>query len=345
MMHPYGYRFDKEDEVVGVFFLGLLKVMLEEEGFSLKGYHGPVADLENYKKRVSLSQIFNCLALSLNDVPPGFGLRYGKLIQIASADTLGQLVMSSPSVGKAMEYLCRYRLLMAMSFDVDLVCTESVATLRSVHFGSKRLPLPLQYFLSEALYSCFVSQATWLTGQALRPIRLSFPYARPAHFKQYAQHFGCSIIFDAPCHEVAFERCYLDLPIPSANAALEKLKADHCESVLERWKRRFCIIQQVNDILAQSFPDFPPIESVAEQLGVSRSSLYRKLHERDTSYQCLINAFKRKQSIIMLKDTMLSVEEVAEHLGFSDASSFRRAFKGWTGQKPSVVRASGQTLQ
>lgn len=345
MKHSYGYRFDKDDAVIGVFFLSLLKAMLEEEGLSLKGYAGNIADLEDYTKRVSLKQLLSCLHCSLEHVPAGFGLRYGALVPITSADTLGQLVMSSPDVGKAMEYLCRYRLLMAMSFDVELVCNESYVSIRSKHFGGAELPLALQYFLSEALYSCFLSQARWLTGKPLTLQEISFPYARPCHAKLYEQHFACTLNFNADRHEVVFDRNYLDLPLPTANAALEKLKSGHCESVLSRWKRRFCIIQQVNDILEQSFPDFPSIESVAEQLGISRSSLYRKLNERDTSYQCLINAYKRRQSILMLQETMLSVEEVAEQLGFSDASSFRRAFKGWTGQKPSVVRASGQTLQ
>ena len=342
MLNQCGYRFDIDEEVIGIYFLALLKEVLEEEGHELRGYAGPESDLKNFKKRISLRRVLHCLGASLEGVEPGLGIRYGRRLSITSADTLGQLIMSSPTLGKAMEYVCRFRLLLAMSFDLEFDCSETLAVVRSRHFGSDMLPLSMQHFLAEALYTCFMEQARWLGAKTMYYQRLSFPYPKPAHVKQYHNLFGCELEFNASCHEVSFPREYLNVSIPTANRALETLKQQHCGAVLEKWQKRFCVIQQVNDILFQSYPDFPAIEQVAVQLEMSRSSLYRKLSERNTSYQCLINAFKRKQSINLLKDTCLSVEEVAEHLGFSDASSFRRAFKSWTGMQPSVVRAGGQ---
>jgi len=40
----------------------------------------------------------------------------------------------------------------------------------------------------------------------------------------------------------------------------------------------------------------------------------------------------------LLTETPLSVELIAEQLGYSDASNFAKAFKGWNGMSPSEFR-------
>jgi AraC-like DNA-binding protein len=39
-----------------------------------------------------------------------------------------------------------------------------------------------------------------------------------------------------------------------------------------------------------------------------------------------------------LADSQVTHEAISERLGFSDASSFRRAFKRWTRQSPNAFR-------
>lgn len=345
MTQAFRYRFSLDDEVIGVFYVSLLKQVLETEGYSLKACPINLEDPSCYRRRISLKQITRCLCASLSEVPPGIGLKFGPGVQVMAADTLGQLVMASPNVRSALNYMLEFRLLMAMSFDVGVELKASTFKLYSKHYCSSKLPLCFQYFITEALFSSFLSGIRWLTGKEVKLSSLSFPYAKPCHFAQYESYFNCTLKYETDVHELSFDQSYLDTPILTANAALEKLKVDHCRTVHALWKRKFCIIQQVNDILMQHYPDFPAIEEVAHQLGVSRSSLYRKLSERKTSYQCLINKFKRDQSINLLKETNMSVESVAEHLGFSDASSFRRAFKSWTGYQPSAIREQGKVLQ
>ena len=77
---------------------------------------------------------------------------------------------------------------------------------------------------------------------------------------------------------------------------------------------------------------------MAEQLNLSRSSLYRRLREDDSNYQTIVDKFRRDQAIVQLKNNKYTICEIAEHLGFSDVSNFRRAFKKWTGYKPSDLR-------
>jgi AraC-like DNA-binding protein len=70
-------------------------------------------------------------------------------------------------------------------------------------------------------------------------------------------------------------------------------------------------------------------------------SLQRKLHERGVTFRKLLDETRRQLADQYLKDSMLTVSEIAYLLGFSEVSSFSRAFRRWTGHAPRA--AAGKT--
>ncbi|ETX12839.1 AraC family transcriptional regulator [Roseivivax halodurans JCM 10272] len=82
-------------------------------------------------------------------------------------------------------------------------------------------------------------------------------------------------------------------------------------------------------------------EDVAFALGISRSTLQRRLRDAGTSYQGLLDATRRDMAIRYLTKTNLRADEIASVLAYRDANSFSRSFRRWTGQAPSSFR---QTL-
>jgi AraC-like DNA-binding protein len=46
----------------------------------------------------------------------------------------------------------------------------------------------------------------------------------------------------------------------------------------------------------------------------------------------------------LLRHPEMSVDRVAQHLGFSDASNFRRAFTQWTGESPAQWRKNKRSM-
>ena len=79
-------------------------------------------------------------------------------------------------------------------------------------------------------------------------------------------------------------------------------------------------------------------EDVALALGISRSTLQRRLREEATSYQAVLDATRRDMAIRYLTKTTLRVEEIASVLAYRDANSFSRSFRRWTGQAPVAFR-------
>ncbi|MGB3471909.1 MAG: helix-turn-helix domain-containing protein [Erythrobacter sp.] len=79
-------------------------------------------------------------------------------------------------------------------------------------------------------------------------------------------------------------------------------------------------------------------EDVAAALQLSRSTLQRRLREENTSYQAVLDTTRRDIAVRYLTKTNLRSEEIASVLAYSDANSFSRSFRRWTGKGPMAFR-------
>lgn len=79
-------------------------------------------------------------------------------------------------------------------------------------------------------------------------------------------------------------------------------------------------------------------ESVAEDLGVSCTTLRRRLREDHTSYQFLLDRARQFRCESRLKERWLPGKCLADELGYLEINSFYRAFKRWTGLNYSEYR-------
>lgn len=332
------FQFDPDDKIISIVYLSLLNDILQQQGQSMKGYDGAPEELTDYKKRVSPKHVFNAFAESLREAPAGIGLCYGTALNLVAAETIGQLIMSCPDVGQALEEFRRFQLLLGLSTEVQVHHDSGAATIDLGCIYSQNLPLYIRHFLSEAAFAAMQNQARLLTGIPLQFRKLYFPYARPAHSDQYIAAFDCELEYDAESHRVVTDPEFLNRPIITANEQIRAIKAKHCSDILRKCENHLSLENRIRSILLQTAPDFPTLDEIASRLHTSRSCLYRKLRANRTSYQNLINEFKKDQSINLLRKTSLTIPEIAEALGFSDASSFRRAFKSWTGYQPSAAR-------
>ena len=57
------------------------------------------------------------------------------------------------------------------------------------------------------------------------------------------------------------------------------------------------------------------------------------------SGQTIVDEMRRSLATELLENTHMGIDQVAERVGFADATSFRKAFKKWTNRAPSAFRA------
>ena len=98
------------------------------------------------------------------------------------------------------------------------------------------------------------------------------------------------------------------------------------------------IISRVNRHLLSTPGEFPKLDAVARRLCLGARTLRRRLQELDTGYQQILDEVKRELAIEYLRTTHLTVQEIAEVLGYSEVTNFRRAFLRWAEVSPYQYR-------
>lgn len=79
-------------------------------------------------------------------------------------------------------------------------------------------------------------------------------------------------------------------------------------------------------------------ESVAENLGISCTTLRRRLRNDHTSYQFLLDRARQYRCESRLRKRWLPGKCLADELGYLEVNSFYRAFRRWTGLSYSDYR-------
>ena len=86
------------------------------------------------------------------------------------------------------------------------------------------------------------------------------------------------------------------------------------------------------------------VQDVARQMAISERQLSRICyHEFGISVGEYIRQLKMEQAKRLLEETDLTIEEIAERLGYSDRFVFSKAFSGYEGMSPAQFRTSLKT--
>ncbi|CAM4133928.1 helix-turn-helix domain-containing protein [Vibrio agarivorans] len=86
--------------------------------------------------------------------------------------------------------------------------------------------------------------------------------------------------------------------------------------------------------LVDSYAHLPwfNIDWFCQLIGVSTRTMQRQLHKNNTSFLTLRNNARYRRACHSLRNSTLSIEEIAYLCGYNDVSNFNRAFKRWSGQ-------------
>lgn len=184
--------------------------------------------------------------------------------------------------------------------------------------------------------------ACWLGDIHIPILSVNLDYPQPT------QHDSYSVMFlNAP---VTYAQPYNQLELPKVALSKQIIRS---EADAMNWARRtpegiylplaktrglaldVCLI--IEKLLTEQ-QLWPHMGQVAEYLDLPEYSLRRRLKQEGFDYIRLRNQVRQDLVIKLLVNSNLSLEEIAESTGFSEASALVRAFKGWTGMPPNQYR-------
>jgi AraC-like DNA-binding protein len=106
------------------------------------------------------------------------------------------------------------------------------------------------------------------------------------------------------------------------------------ESELDRGE----FARRIRRALYERLKTDPDSRELASEFGVSAKTLARRLAEVGVKYSDLKRDLRKTQATWYLQHTEMSIEAIAERLGYADPTNFSRAFKRWHCVSPRTMR-------
>lgn len=202
------------------------------------------------------------------------------------------------------------------------------------------ISLPLARFLVQLQAAGQITVHKDVMGAACMPCRALAMGPAPPHAAAIERWLPCPVAFEQPANELHYDSAWLDRPPQLANPFTANELLQTCTTLLAEYQRATGIAGKVYKALIECSGHFPDVEAIAARLHMTSRTLRRKLDAEGTSYQGLLVDVRRSLAIDYRRGTSMTVEDIAEALAFSDAASFRHAFRRWTLKRPSEFRLS-----
>lgn len=153
----------------------------------------------------------------------------------------------------------------------------------------------------------------------------------------YERYFHTMLYFDSTECAITFQSQWLQ----HSQASADKLLYDHLEkeAEMQHEAHKQELTDKLPAVLRRALLTGQFSKSqVADNLGLHERTLQRRLKASGTSYRQELDTARKSASEELLGSTSLPICDIASTLGYSDSSTFIRAFQRWYGTNPSSWR-------
>lgn len=290
-------------------------------------------DPDQHTKCANAVNLLESCSRLLHD--PLFGMR---LAEKQGPDAFGcaaTLARAAPTLRVALQSLVDYVPVSASpECEVEMVTGRDVAELRwrtDTGLGDSEQVNYQGLFL-------FARTLQMLAGPHFRPrhATLTFEVAR-RNLQPIQDRLGCKVIGNAAAHAIAFPVEILNQPIATSNKMLFSLLSGYLAQM--RSASRSTLVEQVERYVRRALANGNcSVNGCAAKLGTSPRTLQKRLTKMDVKFSNIVQSERIKLAKHALLHGESTLDEVALQLGYSEQTSFGRAFKRSTGMTPQTFR-------
>ena len=295
------------------------------------------------EKRFPADLIFQILALTAKTTgKPEIGLLCGQNLRPANLNEVGSAIMCCGTLRQVILLNRRYQILTQQLGRSNLKTSgEQARLIWDPHYQDAEYGRMVTDVVM-AGHAIFGRWLSWVHDKKINAVH--FRHAKPSYADKYVEIFDCPVLFDQVENAMLIDVDAIDAPLPQAN---EKSLAEICgrlDVALAKLHPAKPLGEQVAEILYIEMSNTVlNLEQIAKRLGVSPRSLRRILKDEQTNFSQVLEQTRRKLCAEMMAEN-IALLDIASKLGYSQQSSFNRAFKEWFGATPKAYMKAQQTI-
>lgn len=271
---------------------------------------------------------------------PDIGLHLGEHLPLYRGQVIEHLFVSSENFGEGLKRALAYQRLISDAFHAKLVVEDDRCYLTngarvfhdnmvSRHFSECAMAGILRFF-------------KFITEGHFTPIFIDFTFAQGAPEQEYLRIYECPVSLEQKETRLYFDPSILNYPLWQAEPELLQL---HEQLAIEKLQElaRYDLVGEVRRAIGSTLESGETtLETVATQLHITPRRLRTQLSEANTSFQQILSDYRCRLAKKLLASTHESIERIVYLTGFSEPSTFYRAFKRWTNETPVEYRKRKQ---
>lgn len=298
------------------------------------------AELANPDVRISLSSYIQAMRFAIKATErPELPLAFGQAASMSELSIVGLLMEASETVGDAYLQMRRYGRLA-----IEARGSSADPRFELVRKHDRLFLVDEQPFAHENP-ELTESAFAWLACGPRRymkrspVISASVTWPKPEHWHAYEKILGCPVHFESEWNALEMEPESLTWPVRQNPKYVFGVLADRADHLINELGSAERTSLELRNLLAAILHEGNvTAESAARRMGMSRQTLFRRLSAEGTDFTAVLRELREELAKTYLNGSKASLNEVAYLVGFSDASSFARAFKRWTGSAPGEFR-------
>jgi AraC-like DNA-binding protein len=292
-----------------------------------------IAQVKNPRARIPVKDQIRFLNLVADELRDEFiGIRLARTVDLRELGLLYYVMASSKTLGDALQRVSRYSTI--VNEGVHIRCRSGkFVDVTLNYFGVARQPDRHQI---ECIITILLRLCQKLTGLSLMPLRVKLAHHRSHLPSEFGPLFGARVAFACNTDQIVYPGSIAQTPLPNADPYLNELLVKYCdEAIAARRKRSTTWQLKVENAIAPLLPHGQAeIGKVAEELGVSRRTLARRLASEGVTFRKVLDSLRIDLAKRYLREKALPISEIAWLLGYQETSAFSHAFKRWTGNAP-----------
>lgn len=263
------------------------------------------------------------------------GVHLAERMPVYRGQVLEYLFLSSATFGDGLRRALTYQRLVTDASRLRLANEDGLACLELRFSGDDHRSLRHR---DECFALFLIRYFEAITDGAFRADEVHFRHERHGEADLYRRAFGCDVRFQQSDQGIYFDASMLAIPSRHAEPELLKLHEEFANQRLARLEKQ-AVVDDVKRVIGEVLElGQPDLETVAGRLNTSARNLRARLADAGTSFNQVLADYRCVLAKRLLARTDESIGDVVYLTGFSEPSTFYRAFKRWTGMTPVEYR-------
>jgi len=299
------------------------------------GYAGGFSDPYEQIPLARFVSFLEHAAQALGD--PSLGAKLGARSRMEDLGPIGVIFLASKNLQCALGQLKNFFPMLQgatrVEFDARCAMPEYAYQIRDAAIWPRRQD-------AELTLSATCSAIRSLLGENWSPVAVHFEHERAPHDTRDVQSalggiFRAPVLFGQTANRLIFRPEDLVRAVASRGEGMAPYLERHLTDLMRTETVFDSCASQVSHVISKRLGrEDLEVHSIAAEVGLSPRTLQRRLAEEGTSLRELVRRHRAHIVDRLLKDRKTKMTVIAHDVGYSDATTFSRAFKTWRGAAP-----------